>query len=367
MPKDPKCSVFDAKSCSLPPEKRNAQHLNRYHSNHPARFYSPYTKKDVVVVYRDANQGHYYPCLHPDCNHISILSSDPISHHRTCKMFKRDYPLESYPTRLARPSRSSTGKDIQEITDESENQSISKVTATTVSIHPDMPLETLDQLGKMTNYLQDIRDLLTQSTRQNAEFNQQVLQILTSHSEVSAGMANKINDIAQEISKVREVVRDDVSTVNNIVTKVREDVSTVNKCVTKVREVVRGDVSAVNYNVTKVREDINSNRDVLSNLIDAVHDVSSTNNIMKEHMMTKEYKYLDLRKHFETSPKTTHYQGFESNRDRESVIDSSLSTIPSHYIPDDEEDLDKVSKIANKTVESFSSSDIEEDSHSIGY
>ncbi|KAF9152952.1 hypothetical protein BG015_004383 [Linnemannia schmuckeri] len=64
--------------------------MQTYHELLPAVILSPDPSLSRITVHRDPNRGMYYPCPHPDCDHTSILRTNPTQHHNHCKFVQRD-------------------------------------------------------------------------------------------------------------------------------------------------------------------------------------------------------------------------------------------------------------------------------------
>ncbi|KAF8946867.1 hypothetical protein BGZ47_011106 [Haplosporangium gracile] len=86
--KSPACDDFF--NCSLPKGQQNTWHMQTYHELLPAVILSPDPSLPRITVHRDPNREMYYPCPHPDCNHTSILRTNPTQHQNHCKFVQRD-------------------------------------------------------------------------------------------------------------------------------------------------------------------------------------------------------------------------------------------------------------------------------------
>ncbi|KAG9061669.1 hypothetical protein KI688_007250 [Linnemannia hyalina] len=77
-------------NCSLPKEKRTAQHKKLYHDPQPTEIKATDGSHAKILVHRDPKRAMYFPCPHKECDHASILRTTPAKHHRRCHLFKRD-------------------------------------------------------------------------------------------------------------------------------------------------------------------------------------------------------------------------------------------------------------------------------------
>ncbi|KAG0278543.1 hypothetical protein BGZ96_002337 [Linnemannia gamsii] len=64
--------------------------MDTYHDPKSVNIDNPDPALPPIPVHRDPNRGMYYPCTHPDCNHMSILNTNPAQHQVHCKLLQRD-------------------------------------------------------------------------------------------------------------------------------------------------------------------------------------------------------------------------------------------------------------------------------------
>ncbi|KAK3841064.1 MAG: hypothetical protein J3R72DRAFT_158496 [Linnemannia gamsii] len=84
----PQCTDFN--NCSLPKNKQTREHLLTYHDPRPKMLHNLDPTLPPIMVYRDPNQGMYFPCPHPECDHISILRNGPYQHQKHCRFQRHD-------------------------------------------------------------------------------------------------------------------------------------------------------------------------------------------------------------------------------------------------------------------------------------
>ncbi|KAH7030369.1 hypothetical protein BKA57DRAFT_523570 [Linnemannia elongata] len=86
--KPPACEAFF--NCSLPEDQQSTWHMKTYHERNPVFLPNPDPSLPRIAVNRDPNRGMYYPCPHPECDHTSILRTNPEQHQNHCKFVQRD-------------------------------------------------------------------------------------------------------------------------------------------------------------------------------------------------------------------------------------------------------------------------------------
>ncbi|KAF8914837.1 hypothetical protein BGZ58_005638, partial [Dissophora ornata] len=278
MPRIPMCSVFDAEHCKLPFEERSVSHLHRYHSNKPVQFISQYNGRQITV-YRDPNQGNYYPCPHHDCDHISILSSDPLSHHKSCPHFKLQYrrneaPATSSTTSSAAPSATTSTSTVQQVVQDPPTSKRRRVTSGT-----DKPAN--QQMIPSVKPTPDPSDM-------EVDFRS-----------VAMSMASLHGDMKSVLSVVKDMNSRliGLETAFAVINSVDDNIVTLRDSITE----VKADINNIDSTVVMVRHTQDDHDKTLRNLTEAVQIVSASNQEINMRINSDNYRHHQVKTFIRTS------------------------------------------------------------------
>ncbi|OAQ30211.1 hypothetical protein K457DRAFT_137300 [Linnemannia elongata AG-77] len=84
--KPPACTDFYHCVLDATDNRQMEKHTQEYHKPEPISATNNNPALPPVQLFRDPNQGMYFVCLHPDCDHTSITRDNARRHYKSCRL-----------------------------------------------------------------------------------------------------------------------------------------------------------------------------------------------------------------------------------------------------------------------------------------